>query len=87
MGMVKGFEALAKDPELTGRHYRVLHLIMARATWENYLLLSQADIARELGIPRSNVNAAMKVPPAGPIGLEGDRGQMEYRRLRVQLLP
>ena len=28
------------------------------------------------------IEAAMKVPAAGPIGLEGDRGQMEYRRMR-----
>lgn len=26
---------------------------------------------------------AMKVPETGPVGLEGDRGQMEYRRIRV----
>ncbi len=26
----------------------------------------------------------MKVPATGPIGLEGDRGQMEYRRIRVK---
>ncbi len=25
-----------------------------------------------------------KVPPTGPIGLEGDRGQMEYRRIRIK---
>ena len=30
---------------------------------------------------------ALKVPATGPIGLEGDRGQMEYRRIRVQELP
>jgi lysophospholipase L1-like esterase len=29
---------------------------------------------------------SMAVPPSGPIGLEGDRGQMEYRRIRVRLL-
>lgn len=29
----------------------------------------------------------MKVPPTGPIGLEGDRGQMEYRRIRLKTLP
>ena len=29
----------------------------------------------------------LKVPPTGPIGLEGDRGQMEYRRIRVRQLP
>jgi len=27
--------------------------------------------------------AEMKVPESGPIGLEGDRGQMEYRRIRI----
>ena len=30
------------------------------------------------------LDAAFKVPATGPIGLEGDRGQMEYRRLRVK---
>ncbi len=30
---------------------------------------------------------ALKVPATGPIGLEGDRGQMEYRRIRLQELP
>lgn len=33
------------------------------------------------------LNAAMKLPATGPIGLEGDRGQMEYRRLRLLELP
>jgi len=32
------------------------------------------------------LNAALKVPGTGPIGLEGDRGQMEYRRIRLQEL-
>ncbi|MCC9607948.1 GDSL-type esterase/lipase family protein [Blastopirellula sp. JC732] len=29
---------------------------------------------------------ALKLPETGPIGLEGDRGQMEYRRIRVKEL-
>jgi lysophospholipase L1-like esterase len=33
------------------------------------------------------LEAAMKVPATGPIGLEGDRGQMEYRRLRIKEAP
>jgi lysophospholipase L1-like esterase len=33
------------------------------------------------------LEAALKLPPTGPIGLEGDRGQMEYRRIRLQELP
>jgi hypothetical protein len=30
---------------------------------------------------------ALKVPATGGVGLEGDRGQMEYRRIRVKELP
>ncbi len=30
------------------------------------------------------LEAAFKLPPTGPIGLEGDRGQMEYRRIRLK---
>jgi len=32
------------------------------------------------------LNAEFKVPTTGPIGLEGDRGQMEYRRIRLKTL-
>ncbi len=32
------------------------------------------------------LTADMKVPATGPIGLEGDRGQMEYRRIRLKPL-
>lgn len=32
------------------------------------------------------LEAALKVPEAGPLGLEGDRGMMEYRRIRVKEL-
>jgi hypothetical protein len=30
------------------------------------------------------LEGALKLPPTGGIGLEGDRGQMEYRRIRIQ---
>lgn len=33
------------------------------------------------------LEAALKLPSTGPIGLEGDRGQMEYRRIRIWELP
>ena len=33
------------------------------------------------------LEAVMKVPATGPIGLEGDRGQMEYRRIRIKEMP
>jgi len=33
------------------------------------------------------LEAALKVPATGPIGLEGDVGQMEYRRIQIKGLP
>ncbi len=33
------------------------------------------------------LEAHFKVPTTGPIGLEGDRGQVEYRRIQVRVLP
>jgi len=32
------------------------------------------------------IEDALKLPATGPIGLEGDRGQMEYRRLQIKTL-
>jgi len=29
----------------------------------------------------------LTLPPTGPIGLEGDRGQMEYRHIQVKEMP
>lgn len=33
------------------------------------------------------LEAKMKVPATGPIGLEADRGQMEYRNIRLKEIP
>jgi len=33
------------------------------------------------------LEAAYEIPASGPIGLEGDRGQIEYRRIRIQEMP
>ncbi len=33
------------------------------------------------------LEAALKVPETGPIGLEGDRGKMEYRHIQLKELP
>ena len=53
----------------------------------NELIVTVTD-----GIAQSTCNGellekAMKVPDSGPIGLEGDRGQVEYRRIRIKQLP
>ena len=52
---------------------------------------NELEITVRGGVARVTCNGevleeAMAVPPSGPIGLEGDRGQMEYRRLRLKTL-
>jgi len=53
---------------------------------------NEVEVAVQDGVAHSLCNgevleAAMKVPATGPIGLEGDRGQMEYRRIRIKEMP
>jgi hypothetical protein len=52
---------------------------------------NQIDITVTNGVAYCTCNgevleAALKVPETGPIGLEGDRGQMDYRRIRLKEL-
>jgi lysophospholipase L1-like esterase len=61
---------------------------------QNYRALDWNDLEITVkdGVARCTCNGevleeAMKVPETGPIGLEGDRGQMEYRRIRMMELP
>ena len=53
---------------------------------------NQIDITVSNGVAHCTCNGevlenALKVPASGPIGLEGDRGQMEYRRIRLKVSP
>jgi len=53
---------------------------------------NEIEITVKDGMARCTCNGelleeAMKVPETGPIGLEGDRGQMEYRHIRLKELP
>jgi lysophospholipase L1-like esterase len=51
--------------------------------WNEIVVTVQGGVARAT-CNGELLEAEMKVPASGPIGLEGDRGQMEYRRLRIQ---
>ena len=53
---------------------------------------NEIEITVKDGVARCTCNGelleeAMKVPETGPIGLEGDRGQMEYRHIQLKELP
>ena len=50
---------------------------------------NQIEVVVKGGVARCTCNgevleAEFKLPETGPIGLEGDRGQMEYRRIQIK---
>jgi lysophospholipase L1-like esterase len=51
--------------------------------WNELVVTVQGGVARATANGEL-LEAAMTVPASGPIGLEGDRGQMEYRRIRIK---
>jgi N-sulfoglucosamine sulfohydrolase len=53
----------------------------------NELVVTVADGVAKATCNGEPIPEEMKVPATGPIGLEGDRGQMEYRRIRLKTLP
>ena len=53
---------------------------------------NEIEIVVKDGVARCTCNGelledALKLPDTGPIGLEADRGQMEYRRIRIKETP
>lgn len=53
--------------------------------WNELEVVVKDDIARAT-CNGEVLEEAMKLPSTGPIGLEGDRGQVEYRRIRIKTL-
>jgi lysophospholipase L1-like esterase len=52
---------------------------------------NEIEVTVKDGVARCTCNgevleAELKLPESGPIGVEGDRGQMEYRRIRIKSL-
>jgi lysophospholipase L1-like esterase len=79
-----------RGPQLQCRDYRLAgpyrELKRYRPQEWNELVVTVTD-----GVARCTCNgevleAALALPASGPIGVEGDRGQMEYRRIRIKTL-
>ena len=52
--------------------------------WNEVEITVKGNVARCL-CNGEVLEEAFPIPATGPIGLEGDRGQMEYRNLRIKL--
>jgi DNA-binding IclR family transcriptional regulator len=61
MGFHEGFRALAREKRLQGQPLRVLLALMGRLDFENWMLVSQKEIAEDLGLSASRISEAMRV--------------------------
>jgi lysophospholipase L1-like esterase len=80
-----------RQPQLQCRDYLVAgpykNLKRYRAQDWNELVMTVQNGAAQCLCNGELLEAAMKLPSSGPIGLEGDRGQMEYRHIRIKEIP
>lgn len=76
------FIELAKDPELTLEPKNILLYMFGRLDFENFIQLSQTEIAEALGMRQSHVSRAIKMLTNKQIILEGPKvGRSKCYRL------
>jgi hypothetical protein len=80
-----------REPQLQCRDYRLAGPYKQLKNYKpqdwNELVVTVKDGVAQATCNGELLEAALALPASGPIGVEGDRGQMEYRRIRIQLLP
>ncbi|MCG8653888.1 MAG: GDSL-type esterase/lipase family protein [Pirellulales bacterium] len=79
-----------REPQLQCRDYSLAgpykQLTQYRPQQWNELVITVTGGVAHCSCNGEVIEAAFKVPDSGPIGLEGDRGQVEYRRIRIKQL-
>lgn len=80
-----------RKPQLQCRDYLVAgpykELKKYRAQDWNTIIVTVKDNVAHCECNGEVLEDALKIPANGPIGLEADRGQMEYRHIQIQELP
>ncbi|MCA9270457.1 MAG: DUF1080 domain-containing protein [Planctomycetales bacterium] len=81
---IRGPQLQCRDYRLAGPYTELKKYVPQG--WNEMVVTVKGNVAH-CTCNGETLNDAMEVPATGPIGLEGDRGQMEYRRIRVKELP
>jgi lysophospholipase L1-like esterase len=80
-----------RGPQLQCRDYRLAgpykELKRYRPQDWNEIVVTVKDGAAQATCNGELLEAALALPASGPLGVEGDRGQMEYRRIRIKMEP
>ena len=74
----KALEELAIDDDLTGKTYKVLLVIMGRLDFENWIQISQTEIAEKLKMKLPHVSRAISLSIKKRIILRGPKLGRSY---------
>lgn len=81
---LRGPQLQARDYLIAGPYLKLSHF--RPMNW-NELIITVTDGLAHCTCNGEVLETALKLPASGPIGLEGDRGQLEYRRIRISTQP
>ena len=81
---IRGRQLQCRDFPLAGPYKNLKHY--RSGDWNEIEVTVTGEVAHCL-CNGELIEAAMKIPAIGPVGFEGDRGQMEYRRIRIKEMP
>lgn len=78
MNSQEALELLATDRDLKGEAYKVLLLLLSRLDFENWIQLSQTEIAEKLDMKKPNVSRAVSLLEDKGILLRGPKVGRSY---------
>lgn len=78
MNSQEALELLATDEDLTKEAFRVLIFLMARLDFENWIQITQKEIAEKLNIHKQNVSRAISLLESKGILLRGPKVGRSY---------
>ena len=78
MNSQEALELLATDEDLTKEAFRVLMFLMARLDFENWIQVSQKEIAEKLNMHKQNISRAIKLLQSKEILIRGPKIGKSY---------
>ena len=78
MNSQESLEIIAKDRDLTGEAHRVLWYLLSRLDFENWIQVTQREIAEELGLKKQNASRSISLLESKRIIIRGPKIGRSY---------
>lgn len=85
MNSQEALELLATDKDLKGEAYKILLLLLSRLDFENWIQISQQEIADTLDMKKQNVSRAISLLESKGILLRGPKSESREMLKKAKL--